>query len=288
MKIKPSFLLVLSTLCAAHLCFIQGAFALPQVVDAGDDLSSGNNSSSGYLSSTPVQPPEVTPPVAQKSAGINTGINDDLLTKISTLEQEVQTLQGRVDELQHQLKQSQTEQALLIAQLSKKISETPAPVAVAPVVAKTVASKAPPVAKAPAAVVPVVAKAASPTTPEAQEKATYDAAYSLVTAKAYADAIEAFTGYLSIYPEGKYAAQANYWLGELNASQQLYPAAIKYLEIVVNQYPKSSKVPDAMLKLGIINKRLGNDAKAQTWFARVMKEYPQSSSAQSAKEYIVN
>lgn len=272
------------------LCAAQSSFALPQVEDAGDVLSP-SNSASGYLSSTPVAAPEMTQSVAPQQTG---SINDDLLAKINALEQEVQSLTGQVDELQHSLTQSQKEQAVLMDALNKKVSamSVPAPVATpsAPSVAKaTTNTSASSVKKAtPAAVVPVPAKTASVVTPEAQEKATYDAAYSLVSAKAYADAIEAFIGYLSIYTNGKYVSQANYWLGELNASQEQYPTAIKYLEIVVNQYPKSSKVPDAMLKLGIINKRLGNDTKAQAWFARVMKEYPQSSSAQSAKEYTVS
>lgn len=274
MKIKL-VTLILSTFCAA-----QGVFALPQVEDAGDVLPSGNNSS-GYLSSTPVQAPEITPPATQ-NASANDNINDDVLAKIRALEDEVQSLKGQVDELQHSLQQSQKEQAVLLDALSKKVSAMSVPAPVAPPVAK-----APPVASVPAPV-PVVAKAATPTTPEAQEKATYDAAYSLVSARAYSDAIDAYTGYLNIYSDGKYAPQANYWLGELNASQQAYPEAIKYLEVVVKQYPKSSKAPDAMLKLGIINKRLGNDAKAQSWFARVTKEYPESTAAQSAKEYITH
>lgn len=269
MRIKPILVGLLTLTSAAQILF-----ALPQVEDAGDVLPTSSNNS-GYLSSTPVAPPsEITPPAIQKSSTFN----DDLLVKIRVLEEEVQSLKGQVDELQHSLKQSQAEQAVLMVALNKKISEMPVSAPVPPVVAK-----APPVA-----VVAVAAKKTPATTPEAQEKATYDAAYSLVSAKAYADAIEAFKGYSTIYPDGKYAAQANYWLGELNANQQLYPAAIKYLEIVVNQYPSSSKVPDALLKLGIINKRLGNDAKAQVWFARVTKEYPQSTSAQSAKEYITH
>lgn len=283
MRIKSIVIAVLALGAA------QFTFALPPASDAGDALQPPvvqASNSAGYLSSTPVVAPEVTQSVAPKSSSIN----DDLLTKMNAMEQEVQTLQGRVDELQHELKRSTEENALVIAELRKKISETPAPVA--PAVSKTAVSSVPAAKTSSAAVVavPISAKAApvAATTPEAQEKATYDAAYSLVSAKAYPDAIEAFTGYLTIYPDGKYVPQANYWLGELNASQQLYPTAIQYLEVVVKQYPKSTKAPDAMLKLGIINKRLGNDAKAQTWFARLMKEYPQSPSAQSAKEYLVN
>lgn len=276
----------LSLSILAIVCATQVGFALPTVEDAGDVLPSADNNS-GYLSSAPVQALEMASPVAQKTSTIN----DDLSARIRTLEDDVQSLKGQVDELQHSLRQSQKEQAVLIEALSKKIAAMPVSVPAAlPVATKSVTTTASMSATkaAPVAAVAVATKTSAPTTPEAQEKATYDAAYSLVTAKAYADAIEAFKGYMTIYPEGKYVAQANYWLGELNASQQLYPVAIKYLEVVVNQYPKSTKVPDAMLKLGIINKRLGNDAKAQSWFARVTKEYPQSTAAQSAKEYIVN
>lgn len=277
MKIKPS-LCFLGLVCAAQL-----GFALPAVTDAEPSSVQQTESDSGYLSSAPVAAPELT----QNTTQNNTSINDDLLAKINAMEQQVQSLQGRVDELQHELKRSQEDQALVIAQLNKKMAEIPVQAPAAPA-AKVVTTNASVAKVASVPVVAVTTKTASPVTPEAQEKSTYDAAYSLVSAKAYVDAMEAFTEYLTIYPDGKYAAQANYWLGELNASQQQYPAAIKYLETVVNKYPQSNKVPDAMLKLGIINKRLGNDAKAQSWFGRVTKEYPQSSSAQSAKEYISN
>lgn len=276
MRIKSILIALLS---AAQLGLVPGAFALPPATDAGDVLEAlPANNNAGYLSSSPV----AASPDTQSSASSKSSFNDDLLTKISALEQQVQALQGRVDELQHDLKRSTEDNATILAGLQKKMADisvpAPAPVSVSKAVTSTKTSTITPVA--------VVAKTTPATTPQAQDKATYDAAYSLVTAKAYADAVEAFQGYLTIYPEGAYVPQANYWLGELKVSQQDYPEAIKYLEIVVNKYPKSSKAPDAMLKLGIINKRLGNDAKAQSWFTRVLKGYPQSHAAQSAKEYM--
>lgn len=293
MRIKPSFF-VLGLLCATQI-----NFALPQVGDADDILSStaqSSNDSSSYLSSTgPVATPDLSSNTSQK----NNSINDDLLTKLNALEDEVQTLQGRVDELQHALKQSQTEQAQQFLILNKKLAEAPPAPKVA-VAATTLTTQTKTTSAVSAkTTTAVVSKAASsspkavaapppepPLSADAQEKATYDAAYSLVTAKAYTDAIEAFTSYLSIYPQGKFSANANYWLGELNASQQAYPEAMKYLQVVVDKYPESNKVPDALLKLGIINKRLGNDEKAQTWFNQLLKQYPTSNSAKSAKEYM--
>lgn len=272
MRIKP-ILMTLSALCAAQICF-----ALPQVTDADDASSSSSQEGSGYLASGgPVAAPGPTVNASQSVAQKSQGINDDFLTKINTLEQEVQQLQGRVDELQHALKQSQAEQAQQFLILNKKLAAAPTPV--------PVATKPKPVASA--VVAPAkVSVAAQPATPEDQEKKTYDAAYGLVSSKAYADAVDAFIAYLKIYPDGRYAANANYWLAELEANLQNYPESLNYLQVVVKQYPQSNKVPDALLKLGIINQRLGNDAKAQEWLAQLVKEYPQSASAQSAKEYI--
>lgn len=279
MQIKPLALAMMVSLCAA-----QAIFALPAVEDAGDVSSSSNT-----LSATPVapQPPMVMSQAIQAPVQKGNGIDDSFLAKLNTLEQEVQSLQGAVDVLQHDLKQAKQDQAQQFLLLNQKIAATPAPVAV-PVVAKTTTPAAtvakPPVKSTVVAPVPAPTPV-TPATAEDQEKKTYDAAYSLVSAHAYADAADAFAGYLSIYGEnGRYAGNVNYWLGELNASQEKYPAALKYLEVVVNQYPKSSKAADAMLKLGVINKRLGNDAKSAEWFARLSKEYPQSKAAQSAKE----
>ncbi len=276
MKIKLSLSIV------AILCATQAVFALPQVEDAGEatPVTVPATNPADYLASAgPIASADISQTeFSQKSSGIN----DDLLARMNALEAEVQQLVGRVDELQHAVKQSQTESAQQFLILNKKIAETPAPLVTSQPSTMSPAVTPAVIAKTPASS-PIAAPAA---TPEAQEKATYDAAYGLVSAKAYADAIDAFTGYLNIYPNGKYAANANYWLGELNANQQSYPTALKYLQVVVDQYPQSTKAADALLKLGIINKRLGNDAKAKAWFDQLLKQYPQSSAAKSAKEYI--
>lgn len=292
MQIKPLAFAMMVSLYAAQI-----SFALPAVEDAGDSLpstaqvASANNNT---LSATPVvaSPPMVMDQVSQSVSQKSGAIDDRFLEKLNTLEQEVQSLQGQVDVLQHDLKQAKTDQAQQFLILNQKMAAAPAVAVVPPVAAKPTNTE--PATKLPVKAAAVVAAPAAVTSPvsvspavaEDQDKKTYDAAYSLVSAHAYADAAEAFAGYLSIYgATGHYAGNANYWLGELSSSQQKYPEAIKYLEVVVSQYPKSSKAPDALLKLGVINKRLGNDVKSQEWFVRLLKDYPQSKPAQSAKEY---
>ncbi|MCD8500142.1 MAG: tol-pal system protein YbgF [Gammaproteobacteria bacterium] len=211
----------------------------------------------------------------------NVTINDELLTRLRALEEQLQALQGRVDELQHSLKQNQSEQAQQFLIFNKKLAElprpSPAPVQTSAPVKNASATVAAPKKTADSSVI---------LAPDAQEKATYDAAYGLVSAKAYSDAIEAFQGYLSIYPSGKYTPNAYYWLAELQAKPTSYPSALKNLQIIVDNYPQSPKAPDALLKLGMISQRMGDPAKAKQWFERLIKEYPDSKSAKSAKQYM--
>jgi len=260
---------------------VQFCFALPQVEDAGDALPASSVSqglsSSGYLASTGPIASNLVP----SSTLPKTTITDELLTRLRALEQQVQELQGRVDELQHTLKQNQSEQAQQFLIFNKKLAElpksSPAPVQTSAPVKNTSMSVTAPKKAADSSVA---------LAPDAQEKATYDAAYGLVSAKAYSDAIEAFESYLSIYPSGQYTANAYYWLAELQANQQAYPSALKNLQIIVDNYPQSPKAADALLKLGMINQRMGDAAKAKQWFERLVKEYPDSKSAKSAKQYI--
>ena len=51
--------------------------------------------------------------------------------------------------------------------------------------------------------------------PQAGEAEAYRAAYALVQGRQFEQAIPAFKQFLQRYPDGQYAANAHYWLGEL-------------------------------------------------------------------------
>ena len=53
--------------------------------------------------------------------------------------------------------------------------------------------------------------------------------------------------------------------------------------IVVNQFPKNQKVADSRLKLATILMDLGQNDAAKTAFQSIVKDYPQSPSAQLAQ-----
>jgi len=66
---------------------------------------------------------------------------------------------------------------------------------------------------------------------------TYDTAFHFLSKKHFNRAQKSFQKYLKIYPNGHFAPDAHFWLGEIGLMHQKYPAAIQQFQIVVKQFP---------------------------------------------------
>jgi tol-pal system protein YbgF len=106
----------------------------------------------------------------------------------------------------------------------------------------------------------------------------YERARELIGTRQYQSALKAFNTLLSRYPQGSYAGESWYWIGELNIALQPpnYEKAIRAFQRVVEQHPLDRKTPDAMYKLGTTYHRSGDSKLALQWLNRVAKEYQQS------------
>ena len=118
-----------------------------------------------------------------------------------------------------------------------------------------------------------------PSALDPEAKRAYDAALALVNGKQYGAGLDAFAGFLMKYPDHPYAANAMYWRGECYFAQGDYVRAIEQFDGVVARFPLGGKTPDALLKLGISQQKLGNAAKAQTYFDKLVREWPRSEAA---------
>lgn len=118
-----------------------------------------------------------------------------------------------------------------------------------------------------------------PSALDPEAKKAYDAALALVNGKQYGPALDAFAGFLLKYPDHPYAANAMYWRGECYFAQGEYVRAVEQFEGVVARFPLGGKTPDALLKLGISQQKLGNAQKAQTYFDKLTREWPRSDAA---------
>lgn len=112
-----------------------------------------------------------------------------------------------------------------------------------------------------------------------QAKPAYDAAMSLVNAKKYDAALDALAAFLVKWPDHPYADHAMYWRGECYFARGDYARAADQFEGVVARFPAGAKVPDALLKLGISQQKLGNTPKAKECFDRLARDFPQSEAA---------
>ena len=122
------------------------------------------------------------------------------------------------------------------------------------------------------------------------EGEAYRAAYALVRGQQFDGAVKAFQQFLRDYPDGKYAPNAHYWLGELYlvVQPQDLESSRQSFMLLLSQYPDNNKAPDAMYKLGKVYFLKGNRVKAREYLDRVIRDYgsTNSSAAKLARDFI--
>jgi len=135
-------------------------------------------------------------------------------------------------------------------------------------------------------------RAPRPSALDPEAKKAYDSALALVNGKQYTQALDAFAGFLLKYPDHPYVVNAMYWRGECYFAQGDYVRAVEQFEGVIARFPLGGKTPDALLKLGICQQKLGNPQKAKMYFDKLTSEWPRSDAARripsSASSHQVN
>jgi tol-pal system protein YbgF len=86
--------------------------------------------------------------------------------------------------------------------------------------------------------------------PPGGDHANYQAAFSLLKDNQYDKAIKAFRQFLVAFPDSSLAGNAQYWLGEAYYVNRDLVDALSAFQGVADKYPSSSKLPDALLKIG--------------------------------------
>ncbi|QYJ95273.1 tol-pal system protein YbgF [Shewanella spartinae] len=187
----------------------------------------------------------------------------EMQQRLDTLQQEVLDLRGLTEQQSYQINQMLQRQRQLyddIANLSK--------------------AKSTPVAANPAAT--------SSETSSLGETASYERAVNLVLKeRQYDEAIPAFREFIAQYPNSTYAANANYWLGQLLYNKGELAEAGKAFNTVVNQFKESNKRGDSLVKLGMIAQKRNDNAAAKRYYQQVVSEYANSAAARIAKQQMV-
>jgi tol-pal system protein YbgF len=91
----------------------------------------------------------------------------------------------------------------------------------------------------------------------------YKAAYDLLRQRQVDQSLVAFKDYLKKYPNGEFAANSCYWLGEIFLLKNQLPQARDWFAKLLQDFPDSNKVPDATFKLGKVYHLMGDKKRAK-------------------------
>jgi tol-pal system protein YbgF len=117
----------------------------------------------------------------------------------------------------------------------------------------------------------------------AEERRLYESAFDALKEGRYAEAARRFQGFLNTYPNGEFAPNAHYWLGESYYVTQNYQIALDSFRTLLNSFPGSSKAPDALLKVGYCQYELRQWAEAEATLNQVVERYPESTVSRLAQ-----
>lgn len=195
--------------------------------------------------------------------------NATLVAKVSDIEERIQSTQGNIEQNSHRLDQ-----------LAQQISSAQRDL-------EDLKSRITTLQTAPAPATATGAPSSSELTvpaPSIDPMQTYQAAYRDYQRGNFDLAIEGFRDFLGGNAESDLADNAAYWIGESLFSQKKYREAIEQFDAVVNRYPKSDKVPGALLKKGFAYINVNERAQGVVQLQYVLHEHPRSQEASLARQ----
>ena len=183
-----------------------------------------------------------------------------LAQQVETLQRDMRTMSGRIEELQNANEALKRQQRELYSDLDKRMTAG---------VAATTDSGA---------------GVAVPGTGAGDETASYNRAFDQLKAGNYAAAITGFQALSAAHPQGQLADNTQYWLGEAYYVTRDYTNAALAFERVLSAFPNSRKAPDALLKLGFTQLEQRQIDQGRATLQQVVASYPGSDASRLATE----
>jgi tol-pal system protein YbgF len=228
-----------------------------------------------------------------------------MMERIDALQMEVQQLRGQLEEQQHQMEGMKNRQRELYLDVDRRMSrleregtgmapQAPAsgvaPTPQVPLTTGNTVKPVTPVATTPP-VKPTPAASGSSATAGgasqlAEERAAYQEAFDLLRELRYEQASTAFRDFIKKYPGSRYAHIAQYWLGEAAYARRDFKQAIQDYQALLDNYPRSGKRADAMLKIGYSYQELKRTQDSRRMMERLIELYPDSTEAGQARNQL--
>lgn len=200
-------------------------------------------------------------------------------TKVDSMGDDVRSLKDALADLSARLERMDAKMTDLKNQLQVIQSPPPAPGA---------ATTAPPGGTS--ALLPSGAPAAAPTSGGlpagmSADKSYNDAATDLQTGKTDL-AYNEFQQYLTYFPNTELAANAQYYIGEIDYNKSNYAGAVKSFDAVLEHYPNNPKTSDAHLMKAYALLKMNKRTAAIQEFRVLVARYPNSDNARRALQQL--
>ncbi len=88
------------------------------------------------------------------------------------------------------------------------------------------------------------------------------------------EALAGFKNFLRDFPRHQFAANSQYWIGEIFYDADDYNKAVREFEKVEEDYPESLKAPDARFKIALCHIKLERPQEAKKTFNDLKRLYP--------------
>ncbi len=191
----------------------------------------------------------------------------NMTQQVNAVERRGDEMQGRVEMLEHSSESTAERQRLLYADLDSRIQDLETAVTARNSVSVMDGGTLIP------GQLPV---------PGGSDRDNYQAAFELLKEQRYEPAAMAFEQFLVTFPDSELADNAQYWLAESHYVTQKFRDALGEFKIVIDKFPRSRKVPDALLKMGYCSYELKRWDAARASLARVQSDYPETTAARLA------
>lgn len=308
-------------LCCVGLLLSSLTYALAPVVDAYDDdddapaaMTNAANpttqanepnttgNSVPNLAPNPAAPSAPTIPRNSASFSLEQRVTilerqisnlNPILVQVDDLQQQLQSLQGKIDSQQHAIKVLEEQVRNQYLALEKRLAPRNNQSAVYSGKPVSVSSSSANSALGPRPLVDLSSsknqiskdrKSMMPNAaPTAAGERAYQAAFQLLKTKQYNEAIEAFETFNKKFPNDLNVANADYFLGQLYLLQGQADPAINFFKRFISRYSQDARVPDAMLQCGLAYFAKGDKPMAMELFEKIIQQYPDSKAAQAAQ-----
>lgn len=194
----------------------------------------------------------------------------NLSARIDTLQADTQALRAQLEELQHEMGQANDRQRQLYLDLDQRLSALQN-TAVRLDEDRSVLEGG------------TLAPGALPV-PGGTDRANYQASFELLKQGRYDEAARALQQFMVTYPNSEYADNAQYWLAETHYVTQDYKTALVEFQVVLDRFPESRKLPDALLKIGFCNYELQRWDAGRKALTTVAQQYPETTAARLANQ----